>query len=572
MIFEPAERTLLPTKDLLSYIFDDPPYDQDKPIYIDVRDPNRSISCNQARQLIRSLIAGLRASGFRQGDCVLIHSFNDINYSILVLAIIGAGGVFTGSNPAYTPTELAHHIRASEAKFLVSEPEIFKSLLDAAQQTGIPAQNVWIFNNAGQSLPTGQKSWNELFNFGEADWVRFNDLETARTTTAARLFSSGTTGLPKAVIITHYNLIAQHELVLGGDPRPYTISRIIAVPVFHASAAPVTHISTLKAGNAAYVMRRFDLEEYLNTVEKYDITDLAMVPPIVIAILMSPVSQKRPFLRKVRLAACGAAPLDKDVQARFRSLMGDESPFNQVWGMTETSCVATMFRYPEHDNTGSVGRLIPNLEAKLVTVPFFVIAVAPNEYSQTFLCRLIDDDGNNISAFGVRGELCVRGPTVTPGYFKNDEANAQSFDSEGWFKTGDIAYCDQSTRKWYIVDRKKELIKVRGFQVAPPELEAVLLSHPQIVDAAVIGITFPGADTEYPRAYVVRRPGSDGQKLTEEEVQKYVLTRLARFKALAGGVKFVGSIARNPSGKILKRIIREEAKREIEAGQIKPRL
>jgi acyl-CoA synthetase (AMP-forming)/AMP-acid ligase II len=141
------------------------------------------------------------------------------------------------------------------------------------------------------------------------------------------------------------------------------ISRIIAVPVFHASAAPVTHISTLKSGTAAYVMRRFDLEEYLTTVEKYDITDLAMVPPIVIAILMSPLSQKKPFLRKVRLAACGAAPLDKDVQARFRSLMGD-SPFNQVWGMTETSCVATMFRYPEHDDTGSVGRLIPNLEAK----------------------------------------------------------------------------------------------------------------------------------------------------------------------------------------------------------------
>lgn len=148
-----------------------------------------------------------------------------INYSILVLAIIGAGGVFTGSNPAYTPTELAHHIRASEAKFLISEPEILQSLLAAAQQTGVPEQRVWIFNNLGQSVPTGQKSWKELFEFGEADWVRFNDLATARTTTAARLFSSGTTGLPKAVMITHYNLIAQHELVLGADPRPYPVSQ-----------------------------------------------------------------------------------------------------------------------------------------------------------------------------------------------------------------------------------------------------------------------------------------------------------------------------------------------------------
>jgi len=186
--------------------------------------------------------------------------------------------------------------------------------------------------------------------------------------------------------------------------------------------------------------------------------------------------------------------------------------------------------------------------------------------------RLIDESGKNISAYNVRGELCVRGPTVTPGYYKNQEANAQSFDDEGWFKTGDIAYCDRETRKWYIVDRRKELIKVRGFQVAPPELEAVLLSHPQVIDAAVIGITIPGATTEFPRAYVVRRQTTDGEKVTEEELRKYVLDRLARYKELTGGVKFVGSIARNPSGKILKRVLREDAKKEVESGAIKPRL
>ncbi|KAJ5086196.1 hypothetical protein N7532_010967 [Penicillium argentinense] len=570
MIFEPAERVLLPTKDLLSFIFDDPPYDQDTPIYVDTHNPSRSISCNEARKLIRRLIAGLRAAGLQQGDCVLIHSFNDVSgghSARIPRRSIGSHakstdqlqytrarhhrgrGIFTGSNPAYTPNELAHHIKTSESKFLISEPEILDPLLCAAAERNIPDQHVWVFDNLGQPIPAGRQSWKDLLSVGEEDWVRFNDLATVQSTTAARLFSSGTTGLPKAVTITHYNLIAQHELVLGVNTRPYPISRIIAVPVFHASAAPVTHISTLKAGNVVYMMRRFDLEGYLSTVEKYNITDLAMVPPIVIAILMSPLSQKRPFLRKVRLAACGAAPLDKDVQARFRSLMGDDGPFTQVWGMTETSCIATMFPYPEHDDTGSVGRLIPNLEAKL-----------------------IDEDGNNISAFGVRGELCVRGPTVTPGYYKNPAANAQSFDSDGWFKTGDIAYCDQATRKWYIVDRKKELIKVRGFQVAPPELEAVLLSHPQIIDAAVIGITIPGANIEFPRAYVVRRPTEDGAKITEDDIKSYILERLARYKALTGGVKFVGAIARNPSGKILKRVLREDAKKEFEAGAIKPNL
>lgn len=197
---------------------------------------------------------------------------------------------------------------------------------------------------------------------------------------------------------------------------------------------------------------------------------------------------------------------------------------------------------------------------------------SPGTCATTDSVRLIDEEGNNISAYGVRGELCVRGPTVTQGYFNNPEANAQSFDADGWYKTGDIAYCDEATRKWYIVDRKKELIKVRAFQVAPPELEAVLLSHPHIIDAAVIGVSVPNADTEFPRAYVVRRPGEGGDKLTERDVQNYMLERLARYKALTGGVKFVQTIPKNPSGKILKRVLREEAKAEVQAGLLKPKL
>ena len=148
-----------------------------------------------------------------------------INYSILVLAIIGAGGVFTGSNPSYTPHELAHHIKASETKFLITEPEILDSIVQAGKQTKIPEERIWIFDNLGQSIPKGMRSWKRLFDAGEEDWVRFNNPDTARQTTAARLFSSGTTGLPKAVTITHLNLIAQHELVHGMHSRSYPVSR-----------------------------------------------------------------------------------------------------------------------------------------------------------------------------------------------------------------------------------------------------------------------------------------------------------------------------------------------------------
>jgi acyl-CoA synthetase (AMP-forming)/AMP-acid ligase II len=144
------------------------------------------------------------------------------------------------------------------------------------------------------------------------------------------------------------------------------VSRVVAIPVFHAAAAPWTHFGALRTGIVLYIMRRFDLEIFLVTTEKYNVTEILVVPPIALAILMSPFSKERPFLKKVRCGIIGAAPLDKDVQARFRALLGDDSPFTQVWGMTETTCIATMFYHPEHDDTGSVGRLIPNVEAKFV--------------------------------------------------------------------------------------------------------------------------------------------------------------------------------------------------------------
>ncbi|KAL6235283.1 hypothetical protein BDW75DRAFT_230463 [Aspergillus navahoensis] len=540
MIFEPELRVPIPTTDILTYIFANPYYDPHKPVYIDVLDPSRSISLAQARTIIRQLIAGLRAWGVKEGDCVAIHSFNDIYYCMLVLATIGLGGIFTGTNPSYTSHELAHHFRTAEVRFVLSEPEILGPVAEAAKVVGIPDENVRIFNTQPtQTILAGKVSWNDLFNHGEVGWIEFDDEVKSRTTAAARLFSSGTTGLPKAVTITHGNFVAQQEVIYEIHQRDYERSRIVATPIFHAAVAPSTHVGALKSGHTIYMVRRFDLTLYLQTCIKYQITELALVPPLVIALLMNDMTHKKPYLRSVRSASCGAAPLDKGVQARLGKLLEPGAPFTQVWGMTETTCIAMCFVHPESDDTGSVGRLVANVEAKLV-----------------------DEQGKNISAYDTRGELCVRGPTVTPGYFNNPAANSDSFDEDGWFHTGDIAYCDAESRKWYIVDRKKELIKVRGFQVAPPELEAVLLSHPLVVDAAVIGIKDRReSGSELVRAYVVRRPGK-GEGLTEGEVKWFLEGKLAKYKALTGGVRFVNVIPKTASGKILKRVLREEAERE----------
>lgn len=140
-----------------------------------------------------------------------------------MLAIVGAGGVFTGTNPAYTEMELHHHFKASQTRFLISEPEILGPLMAAAEDANIPKSNIRVFNVFGQAIPSGMRAWDDLLNAGEEDWVRFDDLESVQKTTAARLFSSGTTGLPKATIITHYNMIAQHELVYEVHPRPYQV-------------------------------------------------------------------------------------------------------------------------------------------------------------------------------------------------------------------------------------------------------------------------------------------------------------------------------------------------------------
>nr|OQO31797.1 hypothetical protein B0A51_00699 [Rachicladosporium sp. CCFEE 5018] len=536
MPFLAKEHHPIPTKDLLSWTFDDQSYDQDDPIYIDALKPSNNISSRQARKLIRQLVAGFHAAGLQQGDVVNIHSFNSIWYPIFLLGVVAAGRVFSGTNPAYTPYELSHALKISKARFVLVQPDLIDGVLKASRDVGLPEKNIVIFNPHGERSLPGYAQWSDLLQHGEQDWVRFDNLETTKNTTAAMLFTSGTTGLPKAAMLSHYNLIAQHTLVYEAPPRPYKAVRVLALPMFHAAMAPVAHTTPLRNGEKGYVLRRFDLEHWMWTIQTYKITDVGVVPPIAIMAINSELKNKYD-LTSAKLGQCGAAPLDKHPQARFQELLGGK-PFTQVWGMSETSCIATRLRYPEYDTTGSVGYPLPNIDLKLV-----------------------DDNGADISEYDVRGELCIRGPTVIRGYFENEEANNRDFDKDGFFHTGDIAYVDKRTDLFYIVDRKKELIKVRGFQVVPPELEGVLLSHPNIVDAAVYGVSDPVREGgELPRAHLVRRPGASGP--SDSEVHAFMREKLASFKMLEGGIKWVDAIPKNASGKILKRILREEWKKE----------
>lgn len=375
-------------------------------------------------------MAGFKAIGLKPGDCVCIHSFNDIWYPIFFLGVIAAGGVYAGTNPAYTAHELSHALKTAKVKYVLSQRDLIGPVLKAAADVGLAEEKVILFNPHGEDASAGRLQWKDLLKHGEADWVRFDDLETAKNTTAALLFSSGTTGLPKAAMLSHRNFIAQHTLMYEAPRRPYKAVRLVALPMFHAASAPVAHTTPLRAGDKCYVLARFDLEKWFWAHEKYQVTDVAMVPPVTLLAINSPLKEKY-SLKAAKAAQVGAAPLDKHPQARMQELLGGK-PMTQVWGMTETSCVATRFQYPSYDTTGSVGVPIANLDVKLV-----------------------DDSGKDITGFDVRGELCVRGPTVIRGYFENPEANKRDFDEDGFFHTGDIAFIDRKSGLYYIVDRKK---------------------------------------------------------------------------------------------------------------------
>lgn len=548
MPFLATEHIDIPKKDLLSWMFDDQAYDPDIPIYIDAANPSRTISSRQARQITQQLCAGFTSLGLKQGDCICMLSFNDIYYSTAFLGILSIGGIFAGLNPSHTVYELVHAFKTADVQCLLVEPELLARALEAADQAEIPRTRVFVFDHhasvdapiTAQDQWSGLRSWRWLLGQGERDWIRWDNERRSRDTTAARLFSSGTTGLPKAVEMTHYNFVAQHTMVFEYKPRDYEVIRLLCTPMFHVSNVPRAHTSALRSGMKTYVMRRFDLESWLCNISRFGITEANMVPPMVISIINSPLTKKY-SLKSIRNSWVGAAPLAAEPQARLKALLREDAPFNQVWGMSETSCIAAMVHYPEHDATGSVGRFLPNLDAKLV-----------------------DEEGRDITDFDVAGELCVRGPLIVKGYFKNPEANCLAWDEEGYFHAGDVAVRRRENGLWYIVDRKKELIKVRGFQVAPAELEGVLLSHPNISDVAVIGVaagsTAGEEGGELPRAYVVVKSGSH---LSLAEVQHYMRQRLAGYKQLTGGIKFVELIPKNASGKILKKDLKEIAKKEI---------
>ncbi|KAE8382419.1 hypothetical protein BDV26DRAFT_277997 [Aspergillus bertholletiae] len=505
------------------------------------------------------LACGLRNSGVKTGDRILFFSGNDLLFPVVYMGIVMAGAIFTAANPASTARELAVQLKDSGAKYLICAETAIATGLQAARITELDSEMVFVFNSAvfdtECSLTCGGhrtdfrnlqcRYWGELLAPVEEGrrfvWDELPSAELANRTLALN-YSSGTTGPPKGVEISHKNIIANmlqfnHMFYLnpGYKERLKRSRWLCALPLYHAMAQNMFIGIALLRGVPVYVMEKYDFHRFLQAIERFRVTDLILVPPIVVRMAKDPATRKHD-LSSVETIFCGSAPLGREVCEEVEALWPDRRVnIKQGWGMTESTSIVMAWHPLEWSDSACVGELVPNCEAKVIA-----------------------EDGITALGRNQRGELWVRGLNIMKGYWNNSKATKETLTEDGWLRTGDIAYVDDHS-KWFIVDRKKELIKVKGNQVAPAELEALLLEHPAISDAAVIGIPY-NAD-ERPRAYVVIKPGMTA---TSQEVTMFIDSRVSRTKRLTGGIAFLEAIPKNPSGKILRNVLRKAAIEETD--------
>ncbi|GCB23709.1 4-coumarate--CoA ligase-like 7 [Aspergillus awamori] len=512
-------------------------YDPCKPLFIDPQEPCWSLNATQFKFLVHTLIAGLKAHGLDRGDCVLLHTGNNVLYTALFLAIIGAGGVYMGSNPHSQLQELNHTVSLTHPKWIITEPEGSSAVLTIANKHNLPDDHVLLVDDAtitetirfvhDPSIPppqnTDKPSLLTLLSHGTSAPLAIPDAATAASTPAALYSTSGTTGLPKAAVLSHASLMAQHTSIAHSPPYPVT--RLISLPIFHLFSSLWTHLFPIRYGEPLYLLREFQLPVFLSTVHQYQITETYLVPAMVHMLNQAPATlDVKNRLSSLRYIGVAGAPIDRDSMSAFQDMLHPDACAGQVWGMTECGvvfqqCYPTNGRSGQGD-LGSIGPVTAGCEARLVSG-----------------AEVVKDDE-------VPGQLYVRGAGLFTGYLGRNESIV---DAEGWFDTGDVAYVKNG--EYFIVGRTKELIKVRGYQVCPAEIEAVLLQHPLIADVAVIGTCLSDGSSEAPRAYVVRAR-APGARISSDEVYDFARQRLAAYKALDGGVFFVDRIPRTVSGKI----------------------
>ena len=482
---------------------------------------NRSFTYAEYGEHVESLARGFVAAGLQPGEVIAIFLPNSWEFAITYHAATLAGGIPTLLNPAYREREIRYQLENSGATFLITDG----TLLEGVKLGGLPMlRRVLTIRNSANSA----EDFATLLKPTSSNLPQRN--ASSQEIIAALPYSSGTTGLPKGVMLSHYNLVANVYQLLGPNGTPLAADDIMLcfLPLYHIYGLTVALTLSLALGSRLVLMPRFDIKKLSTLVMEHGVTMMPMVPPALNALCQAAEAGCFPKDHKLRWIKSGAAPLAPELARRLRDLTG--IPVNQGYGMTEASPVTHVgyIAPPEMNRPASIGQPLALTE-----------------------CRVLDLNDNEVAP-GEPGELVMRGPQFMIGYWKEPQATAAVL-RDGWYYSGDVVRAD-ADGFYYVLDRQKEMIKYKGFPVAPAEVEAVLLEHPAVRDCGVVAK--PDADAgEIPCAFVVVRDGYMPCDALDLELRKFVADRLAHHKQ-PREVRFVDAVPRTASGKILRRELR----------------
>jgi acyl-CoA synthetase (AMP-forming)/AMP-acid ligase II len=484
----------------------------------------RRFSYAECGETVESLARGLQRAGMRPGDVVAILLPNSWEFCVSYHAATLAGGVPTLLNPSYREREVRYQLENSGAAMLISDA----SLIHGINLAGL-ANLRRVYTT--RQLAAGTEAFSSLLN--SAGGGLPTPASAPEQTVAALPYSSGTTGLPKGVMLSHFNLVANIYQILGPGAAPLSArdNMLCFLPLYHIFGLTLGLSTALAVGATFVIMPRFHTAQAAALIVEEGITMMPVVPPILNAFCQAAETGGFPKDHRVRWVKCGAAPLPPELARRFTQLTG--IPVNQGYGMTEASPVTHLGHVspPELNRPASIGQPLCRTE-----------------------CRILDLSGKEAGA-GESGELVMRGPQFMLGYWKEPQATAAVL-RDGWYWSGDIVTRDADDF-YYVLDRRKEMIKYKGFPVAPAEVEAVLLEHPAVRDCGVIGKPDAAAG-EIPCAFVVLRQEFTNSKKLDDELCAFVAERLTPYKQ-PREIRFVDAVPRTPSGKILRRELRNQA-------------
>jgi long-chain acyl-CoA synthetase len=480
----------------------------------------RKISYRELDGLANCFANALATIGVKKGDRVALYMTNRPEYIISLYAIARLGAVFTPMNPTYKEGEVTHQLNDAEASVLVVQESLYALVKSVRHQLKSLKEVIVV----GQQAEEGVHLFRDLVRQASPKHPPQVTLAWAEDLVALP-YSSGTTGLPKGVMLTQQNLVSNNIQFMSSGRLTEQDTLLIFLPFYHIYGIMLVG-GGLYAGATLVIMEAFDLEQSLTLAQQYGVTLYYAVPPILIALDNYP-DLKRFDLSHMRYMMVGAAPMAPDVAQRVQEKSGVR--VLQGYGLTEASPVTHLNPVDQgRIKLDSAGLAVPNQEQKIVDL----------------------DTGERELGVEEVGELAVKGPHIMKGYWKAPEETSQTL-RDGWLYTGDIAKLDAEGYV-YIVDRKKEMIKYKGFAVAPAEVEAVLFKHPAVADCAVIGK--PDAEAgEIPKAIVMLRPG---EEVSGEALIEFVGSRIAGYKKVRE-VEFVSSIPKTASGKILRRVLIE---------------